>query len=139
MTHDARGKDKGTAAVLAGGARWSRWKQIAPVSWFSRKVTAREGHMPMRPGGRPWLSTKRQYSRLPIASCRMPAAHAHAHAHTMSVSMRAARASRPAPQPCSHKHKQGDSWVAAQWPVHTCTRWVHYVCSLSIPGQSARA
>ena len=29
--------------------------------------------MPSKPGGRPWLSTNRQYSPLPIASCRIPA------------------------------------------------------------------
>ena len=43
------------------------------MSWFSMKVTAREGHMPRRPGGRPWLSMSRQYSPLPMASCSMPA------------------------------------------------------------------
>ena len=43
------------------------------MSWFSMKVTAREGHMPSRPGGRPWLSMSRQYSPLPMASCSMPA------------------------------------------------------------------
>ena len=37
------------------------------------KVTAREGHMPSMPGGLPWLSTKRQYSRLATASCSTPA------------------------------------------------------------------
>jgi len=26
---------------------------VEPVSWFSRKVTAREGHHPMTPGGLP--------------------------------------------------------------------------------------
>ena len=45
----------------------------APVSWFSMKVTALEGHMPMRPGGRPCPSTSRQYSPRPMASCRIPA------------------------------------------------------------------
>ena len=56
-----------SAAFLAGGA---------PVSWFSMKVIALEGHMPMRPGGRPCPSTKRQYSPRPIASCRIPVMHA---------------------------------------------------------------
>ena len=49
-------------------------QEAPPVSWFSTKVTAREGHMPRRPGGRPWLSISRQYSLRPMASCRMPAA-----------------------------------------------------------------
>jgi len=40
------------------------------------KVMARLGHMPSRPGGRPWLSTRRQYSPRLMASCRMPAAGA---------------------------------------------------------------
>ena len=53
----------------------------APVSWFSMKVTAREGHMPSMPGGRPWGSTSRQYSRLATASCRMPAYHCSFSAH----------------------------------------------------------
>lgn len=29
---------------------------VEPVSWLSRNVTAREGQMPLRPGGRPWGS-----------------------------------------------------------------------------------
>lgn len=40
----------------------------------SMKVMARLGHMPMSPDGRPWLSTRRQYSPRLMASCRMPAA-----------------------------------------------------------------
>ena len=43
------------------------------MSWFSMKVMAREGHMPMRPGGCPRPSTSLQYSRFPMASCKMPA------------------------------------------------------------------
>lgn len=37
------------------------------------KVMAREGHMPMRPGGRPCPSTSLQYSLRPMASCKIPA------------------------------------------------------------------
>ena len=37
------------------------------------KVIALEGHIPKRPGGRPWLSTSLQYSPLPMASCKIPA------------------------------------------------------------------
>ena len=48
-----------------------------PVSWFSMKVTAREGHMPIMPGGRPWLSTSRQYSRRATASWSTPAQRPH--------------------------------------------------------------
>ena len=32
------------------------------VSWFSRKVTARDGHQPITPGGFPLASRSRQYS-----------------------------------------------------------------------------
>ncbi len=46
-----------------------QWLSVEPVSWLSMKVMARLGHMPMTPGGRPWLSTMRQYSRRPTASC----------------------------------------------------------------------
>ena len=45
---------------------------VEPVSWFSRKVTAREGHQPMRPGGLPAASLSRQYSQRSKAACRMP-------------------------------------------------------------------
>lgn len=43
------------------------------------KVTARDGHMPRTPGGRPWLSHSRQYSPRPMASCRMPAGRTAQH------------------------------------------------------------
>jgi hypothetical protein len=37
---------------------------VEPVSWFSIKVTARDGHHPRTPGGFPCWSDKRQYSHL---------------------------------------------------------------------------
>lgn len=37
---------------------------VEPVSWFSIKVTARDGHHPRTPGGFPFWSDKRQYSHL---------------------------------------------------------------------------
>ena len=40
----------------------------------SMNVMARLGHIPISPDGRPWLSTRRQYSPRLMASCRMPAA-----------------------------------------------------------------
>lgn len=43
-----------------------------PVSWLSMKVTEREGHQPMRPGGLFSLSRRRQYCVLATASARMP-------------------------------------------------------------------
>lgn len=33
------------------------------LSWFSRKVMAREDHMPITPGGRPWLLDREASSR----------------------------------------------------------------------------
>jgi hypothetical protein len=44
---------------------------VEPVSWFSKKVTAREGHQPITPGGLPCGSISRQYS-LCSAECKMP-------------------------------------------------------------------
>ena len=38
----------------------------------SRKVTAREGHQPMTPGGQPDASRRRQYSQRSNTACRMP-------------------------------------------------------------------
>ena len=60
-------------AVLQSMAAMLRMRRQAPVSWFSMKLTARDGHIPRSPGGRPWLSMSRQNSPLPMASCRMPA------------------------------------------------------------------
>lgn len=37
---------------------------VEPVSWFSMKVTARDGHHPTTPGGFPFWSDNRQYSHL---------------------------------------------------------------------------
>jgi hypothetical protein len=44
---------------------------VEPVSWFSRKVTAREGHHPMTPGGLPVGSISLQNSPC-RAECSMP-------------------------------------------------------------------
>lgn len=45
---------------------WEREREeltcVEPVSWFSKKVTAREGHHPMTPGGFPAGSINLQYS-----------------------------------------------------------------------------
>lgn len=43
-----------------------------PVSWFSRKVTERLGHQPIRPGGLPATSRRRQYSQRSNTACMMP-------------------------------------------------------------------
>mmetsp|Transcript_5541 Transcript_5541/g.14943 ORF Transcript_5541/g.14943 Transcript_5541/m.14943 type:complete len:204 (+) Transcript_5541:791-1402(+) len=51
---------------------YGQWLSVDPVSWLSRKVTAREGHSPMTPGGLPSLSASRQYSQRPTASCKIP-------------------------------------------------------------------
>ena len=42
------------------------------MSWFSRKVTAREGHQPINPGGLPAASRRRQNSPRSNTACRMP-------------------------------------------------------------------
>ena len=60
-------------AILWNTASVMRVRRQIPVSWFSMKLTARDGHIPRSPGGRPWLSMSRQYSPLPMASCSMPA------------------------------------------------------------------
>jgi len=54
---------------------------VEPVSWFSRKVTAREGHQPMTPGGLPWGSISRQYS-LWRAEWRIPCTTRGPHPHS---------------------------------------------------------
>lgn len=40
---------------------------VEPVSWFSMKVTALEGHQPITPGGFPWESRRRHSSPLTAA------------------------------------------------------------------------
>jgi hypothetical protein len=44
---------------------------VDPVSWFSKKVTAREGHHPITPVGFPWGSISLQYW-LCRAECSIP-------------------------------------------------------------------
>ncbi len=43
-----------------------------PVSWFSRKVTERDGHQPSSPAGLPAASRRRQYSHRSNTACMMP-------------------------------------------------------------------